>query len=531
MAKEDMQQSLDLLRQVPNLDDGAARRILDFFVKQNGVEQQLLKNLRDIKLIEGEQGSLDDFHPVVISSLIFLNVGLWAEAAGQVAKIQLTQPDNSSLSFMLWLCRKKINELAYFKIRTKDHIGAIADMSELRDHIGGLPRFREESATIDLLRYLETIPASIQAPPDLVGRPHLISIPLWGQRFIDCAARILLPCLMAPGNVPQLKLYGTVILQISTLARDVEKIQSLEVIKELSKHALIIYQIYPDFICQIFDQPDINSASGWGRFMEGVADYQGVLMCQATGADRSWLTADCVLPDGYLSAVKACLLDDYDLVGGIGLRALENELVAKARADGHIGEQVMSLPPDWLYNSALRYLHPFLKSCFAKRKDFCEVTVDPVQFLVQTPEGFGVHGYQVAMLAHSARSIPPQTEPTLMTCDVRWFIDAQRSNGDLKLKLMDVVDPTLLLVSLDTNDTFTNFGARPATILHSAISACRTIFYEGDLEAITRYFHHCFNFPLSEEFKDMVPDDVMTSAEICAEWDRVMAAIERSNNQ
>jgi len=151
-----------------------------------------------------------------------------------------------------------------------------------------------------------------------------LSLPVWGDAYVEAAASGLLRTLLAPGNLPALARKRKVRLEITTTARDRDAFEARPIMAALRRHAAIDYFIIPEAIAAT---PLPRDFAYWIMSAGHHASMERA--CRA-GTAVSFFTADMLLSDGSLEAAQRRL--DRG-VQAVLVRALEVERGAVAPGD------------------------------------------------------------------------------------------------------------------------------------------------------------------------------------------------------
>jgi hypothetical protein len=370
----------------------------------------------------------------------------------------------------------------------------------------------------NLLIYFDRAEDDIDVSVQQSGRPHLITIPIWGQRYIELADNILFRCLLARDNLPGLSQFGTVTIRITTLREFIEPIKSLKTIKLMSSYATIQVVPFPDFVHAIIDYFAGKPIGSLARRMESLCDFEGNIFAKKTGADRSWLTADAVIADGYLTQLKKILLRGFNLVGSGSLRARESDFLSKAGSEGYLADSSISLSPPWLFETAISHAHPLFGNCFAKRFNFAKIEQDASFILSKTDNGFAIHCFQLSVVGFAADILPEINSYDGTTCDVHFFADVLASNERNRLFPCPGETYELVAITLESSDSLVNFGDRDFNYHEICTQRVSALDSERSIQALSQIFEIGIEIELSDSLRSFVPPEAISDDELIADW-------------
>jgi len=400
----------------------------------------------------------------LVASMLWL-VGKQRDAVGlAVDSIRLGSRDNLS-DQIIRDARDRSLRTAYDAIEAKRPDLARVELQHMIGLVGGILDPIEERAALDLLDRIDGIAARRGSEIPVEGRPTLIKLGMWGDRFIDGAASSVLACCLAPGNVPALSDSGTVVLHLHTRARDVERVRALDVVRELTRHARIEIAALPE---ALFLDAHFWGQGFWSRNILAMAEFDSLMLARDLGADMICLSGDMLLADGCLEAAKARLAAGYEIVLASALRARTEPALAAA-AVHRIG-RALAIPPDTLYRLSLETMHPALRRQFMRPVPQSTVS-DPYQVFFTVPGGFAAHAFHWHPVAFSTRSVPADIGFDSHTIDGRFASDLLAGKDrDAACYLQRSPPDDFYLVSLDASGGVEAFGAfevSPTAIVQS----------------------------------------------------------------
>lgn len=334
------------------------------------------------------------------------------------------------------------------------------------DRLGGVRDVVEERATLALMGHVEAIAQARRGRTPVDGRPTLLKLGVWGERFIRSAERNVLACLLAPGNVPALGRFGPVILHIHTRAADADRIRAFDVVRQLSAHATIEITIIPE---DLFFVSSSWSAGFWNRNILAMVEYDSLMRARQLGADMMCLGADMLMSDGCCAWAKQKLVDGYEAFLSSSLRAATEKM--SPSMDPYREGPMLSVPAADLYRLSLDALHPTIFKQFVRQPPQT-MGADPHQFFFTRPGGFAAHAFQWHPLAFSARDVPEDIGFDCNTIDCRFMSDLLAGKDRSKVCYIQAAPPEgLYFVGLDSQagiETFGQFEVSPSGVARSA---------------------------------------------------------------
>jgi len=422
-------------------------------------------------------------------------LALWSQRVGAFSSLgDRTAPIASIVASMLWTLGKRRDAflLAAKSVRSHgaDDLNAVilddghswvlrsvhdaiemkrpdiarAELAPIVASLGGALDTIEGRAALELLSCVERIDPGSRGIT-VEGSPTLLDLGIWGDRFIEAAARTVLSCCLAPGNVPALARLGTVILHIHTRSRDVERIRSLPIIAELSRYARIEIAAIPE---SLFIESHVWGLGFWQRNILSFIEYDSLTFARSLGADMICLVADLLLSDGCLSAAKEKLAAGHEIVLTSALRADAGAM--RSLTERYRKGLSLDVPRDTLYRLSLETMHPALRRQFMRPVPQSTVS-DPYQVFFTVPGGFAAHAFHWHPVAFSTRSVPADIGFDSHTIDGRFASDLLAGKDrDAACYLQRSPPDDFYLVSLDASGGVEAFGAfevSPAAIVQS----------------------------------------------------------------
>lgn len=400
-----------------------------------------------------------------VIALLLWGAGRHAEAVDlATASLHRDGPDDAALQ-VVNNARDQLLNLAVEPLLVKRLDLARSRAEHAIDSFGSVSPVAEERALRDLIDYANNVARERARPTVFEGRPTVIHLAAWGQRFIDAAAHTTLPCCLAPGNVPRLAAHGTVFIHIHTRASDMEQLRSMGVVRELSQHARIELTTLPE---SIFVGSHMWGLGVWSRYILGAAQYDSLMFARHMRADVMSLTSEMLLSDRCLSTAKELLMSGHVLVSVSPIRTLSEQILAHVeRLHCRTGRSLV-VRSDILYRLSFEALHPSVREMFIRQTPNRVVAV-PHQFHFPAADGFGTHALQLHPLAFSTRSIAHDIGCDFHTIDTRFPSDLL--HGEARWYVQDQPPGDMYVVGLDSEAGITSFGqfeASPQAIAKAA---------------------------------------------------------------
>lgn len=314
--------------------------------------------------------------------------------------------------------RSRLLRQAFDAVEAKRSDLARAQLLRMIEVLDGAATTIEERSGLDLLSAIAAIKGSRAAVQLVEGRPTVAKLGIWGDSFVESAARNVLASCLAPGNAPALARFGKLIIHLHTRERHVEQLRSLPAVRELLRYAEIKIELIPE---NLFIPSHMWGMGFWNRCLLAMVEYDSLMYARQIGADMVCLGADMVLSDGCLKAAKDKLAAGYDIfLMSPALRMIDEKAAPLIQRYRRGSELVV--PADALYRLALETLHPGTFLQFMRR-DPQRLAADPHQFFFTTTDGFAAHTFQWHPLAFSARSVTEDIGFDGHTIDCRFSSD------------------------------------------------------------------------------------------------------------
>src|SRR5258708_16695918 len=153
---------------------------------------------------------------------------------------------NQLTAFVINRARAIFLQSAYTAVHAKRPDMARAEIARITAALQGTVDMDAERALLNLLSHIETINVTRSGPQPREGRPTLLKLAIWGDRFIDSAGHNVLSSLLAPGNAAALKDLGPVILHVHTRRGDAPRLRALDATKELQRQVETEFHVIPE---------------------------------------------------------------------------------------------------------------------------------------------------------------------------------------------------------------------------------------------------------------------------------------------
>ena len=477
-------------------DDGEARR-------------QLQPLLRNFEPLPGR--SWTEFPVIPVIATVLWYAGRDVPAVSMVLRSQDRSDDLSKRVVETARAKFYFGAMNALHHRRPDYATTLLKANELA--FRGLVDLAPESAMATIMRFVEraaTPPTPAVAP---AGRPTLISLCVWGEPFIDAAARYFLPCCLAPGNVPELGKHGTVYLRINTRAEDVPRIKSLPVVEALSRHAVIDCAAIPE---TVLAGPHLSGRQFWNRMIFAALNYADLMVARSIGADFIPAVPDQLFSNRCYTAAKEILMSGYQAVVQQPIRAVASRIMTALEAAGCLRDGCIDVPSATLYRASLETIHPFIKQSFMRRQP-TQLPVDPIQFYFPTSSGFRLHGFQLEFRAAATRDLPADLTCDFHTYDTRLLSDLLRGRDRDKAAYVQHQMPSeTYLVTIDEEGTTASFGEFELSPPGSVRSIIKWINNEVDIDHFLWTVQQKFDFSLPPGVRLDMPAD-------CADEDEAVS--------
>lgn len=236
-------------------------------------------------------------------------------------------------------------------------------------------------------------------------RRLIISVVVWGARYVDLFTRYFVPSILSQNNVPKLTKIRDVQFDIYTTAKDVTAIREAASIAELSRYAEIQLIEFPERILQSSEyarKPHIR------YYIYGGFHHVSMARARAIGADIICIAPDGVHSDGSFYNYARFIDEGYKAVLFTATRGQAETLLPVLDGMRDDKTQSITLPPRKLVALAAQNIHhDFQRYILAKENvnvpDFVSIMFFP------QPHGFNArcfHLHPIIIAAEALRAVP-----------------------------------------------------------------------------------------------------------------------------
>jgi hypothetical protein len=195
-------------------------------------------------------------------------------------------------------------------------------------------------------------------------RPLYFFLPVWGQRYCEYLVDRLLPCLLAPSNLPLLRAEDGHRLLIATTREDWQSIETLPIMHHIRRYAA------PTWIA--VDAPE-SADDAFAQYTVNIR-HMGVCLrklVEAVHADQAYgcsLLPDVIVSDGMVASLLSYARSGHQLVLCSSLRQVQEDVFSDLARRGLWTESTrlsqtcepLTVPPRLAAELAVRHLHPEL---------------------------------------------------------------------------------------------------------------------------------------------------------------------------
>jgi len=199
-------------------------------------------------------------------------------------------------------------------------------------------------------------------------RRVVIGIPVWGAEFIQCLTDILLPSLLAEGNLPGLAKRARVLLYILAPTADAVAISNHPICALLRQYAQVEFV----FVNETLVHPITNHPEDGRRYwLYGALHQISVYYAQALGADIFLLNPDTIYAQNSLVGLYALGEKGADAIVFTSLR-LKRSAASRQFREYLDNDGAIRLDGVNLANIAVEFIHPVHRRCFMhpENRDF-----------------------------------------------------------------------------------------------------------------------------------------------------------------
>lgn len=506
------QENVEQLHAIARLPDAAEAR------------RKLAGILRHFEPIKGRAWT--EFSPRSVIAFLFWLSGLTTEAMTLVvAAARLDGVDDLGRQIMTDL-RHRNYTAAIDALHQRSGEDAKAMLSLNLELFGKFLDAKPERAMLDLIAFTEAAatPPSPRVAP--TGRPTVVSICVWGERFIAAAEQTSLACCLAPENLPALKRYGTVYLRISTRARDVDLIRRLPVMQRLLEHVELELVILPE---QLLDGTHLASREVWTRFLIAASNYADLMFARGVSGDFFPVTADALVASTYFSRAKALLASGHLAVVVPPIRSRGKRMLARLDELGcRLGDALVA-PADTLYRAGFEAIHPFIARSFM-RQEPTRLPVDPVQFYFPISGGFSLHAFHLNTIAAATGHLPDRLACDFHTYDTRLLSDLLKGRDRERDCYVEHEMPgEMFNITIDEDEGVAEFGNFELSPDAAAVASQKWMCTPEDIDhfiwAIAQKFHYRTPAGVSVDTPSHCLDEDAAIAMICGRIDAARPAI------
>lgn len=370
--------------------------------------------------------------------------------------------------------------------------------------LGSIADLTVEQSLGEMIDFVEAARSQRDQPIPAEGRPTVIHLGVWGERFMKVAERAILPCLLAPGNVPALAAYGTVVVFIHTQAADIDAFRRLPVIEALSRHARIEFSAIPQ---KLLAGTHLSGKAPWLRAIICALQYDALMFARRLGADFVPMGADALLSGKCLSTAKGIIVAGKEAVAVGPVRSVADRMLALLDERGFRAGPCLDVPAEALYRASLETLHPFIKESFftepAKR-----LAVDPVQFYFPIVRGFSSRCFHQLPLMFSTRRLPADHICDYHTLDTRLLSDVLAGlDRDVACHVHDRLPGDMYYIALDEAEGVAAFGSFEFSPAGAAEAIEKWMLRYEDIDHFMWAIRQRFEYAMPEGVEFHVPPD------------------------
>ncbi len=226
-----------------------------------------------------------------------------------------------------------------------------------------------------------------------------IVIPVWGAKYIERLARLCLPALLAPGNLPHLAKHFECELTIVTESKLFDMVRALPVIQEAGAHCTL----------RLVSLDDVLSHQAHYGYTITHALFRGFSDLGEAAKD-AWflfLNADFILADGsYVELAKRMLAGEHVIFAPSYCAIEEN--VFPAMAERRLpGSRAVAIPPREMAGLILDNRHFTIRSKIINWRMYRIDRVDQFYYVVDNDTMLG-RQLPIAVVAFRPTRVPPE---------------------------------------------------------------------------------------------------------------------------
>ncbi len=373
------------------------------------------------------------------------------------------------------------------------------------DAFGTLLDVSPERSLFQLMAFVVAVrqpPAPVPAPQ---GRPTVVNLGIWGDRFIAAAEKTFLPCCLAAGNFPELSKHGTIYLRIHTREEDVARILERPVVKALANHAVLDVRVIPEALLK---GTHLFGRQFWSRMLIAALGYTDLMYARSLGADLMFGGADCLVSNRTYSVMKQRLIAGYRAVVIQPVRSIAGEVEKLVEAKGcRRDDGSFDIPSDILYRASLKALHPFILRSFMRTTP-TPLPMDPIQFYFPSPTGFSLHSFQLSALGLAVQHLPADLECDYHTWDARLLADVLAGSDRDAACFRELANPgECYVVGLDEVGGVASFGQFELSPPAAVRSIQKWIGCANDIDHFEWAVRQKFEYPVPTDINLDLPAD------------------------
>lgn len=229
-------------------------------------------------------------------------------------------------------------------------------------------------------------PALAAAAKSMRQKRVAISLAAWGDDYIDVFTDLLIPSLLAPGNLPALAKDSDIVFYVVTTKEGRARIEQSASYSLVDRYAQFEFLEFPTALAESVTN---DYADGKRYWLYGALQQVTVLYAADANMDLLLMTPDTVYSDGALRNLVTLTKDHYDAVLMTSVRTVRGPITQALRKK--IGpDGALSMSSKDLLGTAMRHVHSLHQRCFMYpgNKDFL---VGHVNLYWEVPGGVAVH--------------------------------------------------------------------------------------------------------------------------------------------
>lgn len=278
-------------------------------------------------------------------------------------------------------------------------------------------------------------PALADAAKSMREKRVAISLAAWGDDYIDVFVDLLIPSLLAPGNLPALAKESDIVFYVVTTKEGRQRIEQSSSYGLACRYARFEFLEFPTALAEA-----VTNDYGDGRryWLYGALQQVTVLYAGDANMDLLLMTPDTVYSENALSHLVALTEERYDAVLMTSVRTVRGPFGADLRRRIDSGG-VLSMSSADLLGTAMRHVHSLHRRCFLY-PDNTDFLVGHVNLYWEVPGGVIVHAPHLLPAIVSRRALKRGLHIDYYTIDTNLIAEAF-STDEQREKLL--VLPTL----------------------------------------------------------------------------------------